>query len=259
MTEPKTVVTISRMYGSGGREVGKQLAGALGLTYYDKELIARAAQESGLDEELVEKAGESTASPLSYLFSYASGTSSVSEDTLPLSDRVYIAQSRIIKQIAREGGCVIVGRCSDYVLEGEVRAINVLIRADWDARVSRVMTRNQLDQAAAVERIKKTDKRRASYYQHYTARGSNATSSCSTALLTSGTWIRITEALLEAPDAGGLRKLPGPVTVGLRVGRTKRCATPETPPRNPEGKRGARGTAATSWSGPATRPAEERA
>ena len=122
MTEPKTVVTISRMYGSGGREVGKQLAGALGLTYYDKELIARAAQESGLDEELVEKAGESTASPLSYLFSYASGTSSVSEDTLPLSDRVYIAQSRIIKQIAREGGCVIVGRCSDYVLEGEVRA-----------------------------------------------------------------------------------------------------------------------------------------
>lgn len=170
MTEPKTVVTISRMYGSGGREVGKQLAGALGLTYYDKELIARAAQESGLDEELVEKAGESTASPLSYLFSYASGTSSVSEDTLPLSDRVYIAQSRIIKQIAREGGCVIVGRCSDYVLEGEVRAINVLIRADWDARVSRVMTRNQLDQAAAVERIKKTDKRRASYYQHYTGR-----------------------------------------------------------------------------------------
>lgn len=170
MTEPKTVVTISRMYGSGGREVGKQLAGALGLIYYDKELIARAAQESGLDEELVEKAGESTASPLSYLFSYASGTSSVSEDTLPLSDRVYIAQSRIIKQIAREGGCVIVGRCSDYVLEGEVRAINVLIRADWDARVSRVMTRNQLDQAAAVERIKKTDKRRASYYQHYTGR-----------------------------------------------------------------------------------------
>ncbi|MDY2626454.1 MAG: cytidylate kinase-like family protein [Coriobacteriales bacterium] len=170
MTEPKTVVTISRMYGSGGREVGEQLAEALGLTYYDKELIARAAQESGLDEELVEKAGESTASPLSYLFSYASGTSSVSEDTLPLSDRVYIAQSRIIKQIAREGGCVIVGRCSDYVLEGEVRAINVLIRADWDARVSRVMTRNQLDQAAAVERIKKTDKRRASYYQHYTGR-----------------------------------------------------------------------------------------
>ena len=164
------VITISRQYGSGGREVGKKLAEALGLTYYDKEIIAQAAEQIGLDEDSIEKASEQSASPFSYLFSYATGGSAVSEDTLPLSDRVFIAQSRIIKKAASEGGCVIIGRCSDYVLEGEVDAVNILVRADWEARVVRVMERNNIDRDAAIDRIKRIDKRRAAYYQHYTGR-----------------------------------------------------------------------------------------
>jgi cytidylate kinase len=165
----KTIVTVSRQYGSGGREVGKKLAEMLGLAYYDKELIARAAEESGLGEEFFESNGEQVKNRLSYLFAYAAGNSGATKETLPLSDRVFIAQAEVIKQIADEGGCVIIGRCSDYVLDDR-RTIDVFIHADWEARIDRVMKRNSIDRDAAIDRIRKTDKRRATYYQHYTDR-----------------------------------------------------------------------------------------
>ena len=166
----KMVITLSRQYGSGGREAGKKLAEALGFAYFDKELISRAAQESGLGEEFFERDGEQVASKLSYLFSYATGSAGATEETLPLSDRVFIAQTKMIKKVAEEGNCVIVGRCSDYILQDEFETIDVFVHADWEARIARVMERNDLDRAGAIDRIKKTDKRRATYYQHYTDR-----------------------------------------------------------------------------------------
>lgn len=166
----KTVITLSRQYGSGGREAGKKLAEALGFAYYDKELIARAAQDSGLGEEFFVRDGEQVASKLSYLFSYASGNAGANEETLPLSDRVFIAQTKMIKKVAEEGDCVIIGRCSDFILQDEFETVDVFIHADWNARIARVMERNGLDRAGAIDRIRKTDKRRATYYQHYTDR-----------------------------------------------------------------------------------------
>jgi cytidylate kinase len=166
----KTVITVSRQYGSGGREVGKKLAEKLGIAYYDKELIALAAKESGVGEEFFEKEGEQVVNPFAYLFSYALEGSGASQDALPLSDRIFIAQAKIIKQIATEGDCVIVGRCSDYVLDQDFDSIDVFVHSDRESRVTRVMQRNDLDRTGAIDRIKKTDKRRSTYYQHYTDR-----------------------------------------------------------------------------------------
>ncbi len=166
----KTIITVSRQYGSGGREVGKRLAEKRGLAYYDKELIARAAKESGVGEEFFEKEGEQVANPLSFLFSYALEGSGTSQDALPLADRIFIVQAKIIKQIATEGDCVIVGRCSDYVLDQDFDSIDVFVHSDWESRITRVMRRNDLDREGAIARIKKTDKRRSTYYQHYTDR-----------------------------------------------------------------------------------------
>lgn len=171
MATEKTIVVISRQYGSGGRDVGRILAEKLGISFFDKELIALAAEESGLSKEFLEKEGEAILTPLSYLLSYASGNSGIQEETLPVSDQGFLAQAKIIKQIVEENSCVIVGRCADYVLEDVEEYLSVFIYGDFDARVDRVMERNDItDRDAAISRVKKTDKHRANYYHHYTDR-----------------------------------------------------------------------------------------
>ena len=162
-------ITISRQYGSGGREVGEKLAAALGYTYYDKEVIKRAVEESNISEEFFEKDGESTNSIMSYFFSFASGSSMTGdENALPLPDRIFLIQSKVLKQLAQEGPCVIIGRSADYVLKDRPDLLKVLIHADMDTRIERVMRRNSLTEKGAIARIKKIDKGRALYYEQFT-------------------------------------------------------------------------------------------
>ncbi|NTU88806.1 MAG: cytidylate kinase-like family protein [Actinobacteria bacterium] len=169
MSSKKTIIVISRQYGSGGRDVGKNLAQDLGIAYYDKALIARAAQESGLSEEFFEKEGEAVYNPFTYLFSYVSSGAGIKEDALPVADRGFLIQSKVIKGIAANESCVIIGRCADYILEGVEDFLNVFIHADFETRIARVMERNDItDRDVAITRVKKTDKNRATYYQHYT-------------------------------------------------------------------------------------------
>jgi cytidylate kinase len=164
----KRFITISRQYGSGGREIGELVAQKLGHTYYDKELIRRAAEAGSFDEELIKESGEGLFDKFSVLLSYANSAVGKDEDTLPISDRIFLVQSRLIKQIADEGSCVIVGHSADYFLADYPDLLNVYIHSDWDSRVARVMRRNNLNERDAITRIKKTDRRRAAFYEQHT-------------------------------------------------------------------------------------------
>jgi cytidylate kinase len=162
------IITISRQYGSGGREIGERLATQLGYAYYDRELIKRAAREGSFDEGLVKEGGEGVLGRFSSLLTYANTVVGKDEDTLPLPDRMFLAQSRIIRQIADEGPCVIIGHSADYFLADRPDLLNVFIHSDWDTRVARVMQRNNLSGQEAVARIRKTDRQRAVFYEQHT-------------------------------------------------------------------------------------------
>ena len=156
----KKVITISRQYGSGGREIGSKLAKELNIPFYDNELITRAAKESGFAEAAFHNA-ESKASN-SLLYSIAMGFSHLS-----LDDRIYLAQSDVIRKVAAEGPCVIVGRCADYILKEIGNVINVFIWADLDFRVDRAIHIDHMDQNKIEDNILKIDKRRANYYNYH--------------------------------------------------------------------------------------------
>ncbi len=166
----KKVITISRQYGSGGREIGSKLAKELNIPFYDNELITRAAKESGFAEAAFHNA-ESKASN-SLLYSIAMGMNSYGNQELgfshlSLDDRIYLAQSDVIRKVAAEGPCVIVGRCADYILKEIGNVINVFIWADLDFRVDRAIHIDHMDQNKIEDNILKIDKRRANYYNYH--------------------------------------------------------------------------------------------
>ena len=116
----KIIYTIGREFGSGGKDVGKKLAEKLGIPFYDKDLLTRAASESGLCEEIFHMQDEKPTS--SFLYSLVTDTYSFSNYhgnaylDMPLSQKVFLAQFDTIKRIAKEGSCVIVGSCGEYAL-----------------------------------------------------------------------------------------------------------------------------------------------
>jgi cytidylate kinase len=164
----KHIITISRQYGSGGREIGKHVASQLGYTYYDDEIIKRAAQDGDFDERLIKEDGVGGLGRFSGLLAYPYSIGGKDVDTLPLPDRMFLAQSRIIRQIADEGPCVIIGHSADYFLADRSDLLNVYVHADWDSRVARVMQRNDLNEHDAVARIRKIDRQRAVFYEQHT-------------------------------------------------------------------------------------------
>lgn len=168
-----TIVTIGRQYGSAGHEIGRKLAKDLNIPFYDKELLERAAKESGLCREIFENHDEKHTN--SFLFSlvmdtYSYGYPSGTMAEMPLNQRVFLAQFDAIRQIAKEGPCVIIGRCADYALENMSNCLSVFIRADLQLRIRRIARLYDLTDAKAKEQIQKTDKSRSSYYNYYTSK-----------------------------------------------------------------------------------------
>ncbi len=166
----KVIVTIARQYGSGGREIGEKVAAALGIAFYDKELITMAAQKSGLSPNVLHTADEKASNSLLYTLAMGSsiyGASTLNYD-IPINDRLFITQCDIIKNLAEKGSCVMVGRSADYVLRDNPRHVSVFIYAKLEDRIRRVMERHSLSEADARNLIAKTDKRRANYYNFYT-------------------------------------------------------------------------------------------
>ena len=165
------IITITRQYGSGGHEIGKALASKLGIGFYDKELISLAAKKSGVAPEVFEKADEKTANSLLYslsvgLYNYGNGFSSSMGD-LPVNDKLYLLQHRIIKEKAESECFVIVGRCADYILRSNPNVVKIFIYADIESRIKRAVDRHEIEPARAKQAVIKTDKNRANYYSFY--------------------------------------------------------------------------------------------
>lgn len=168
-----TVITIGRQYGSGGREIGMRLAEELGIKCYDKELLNQAAKDSGICEELFEHHDEKPTNSFLYslvMDTYSFGYSSAAFADMPINHKVFLAQFDAIKKLAQEESCVMVGRCADYALSDYEGAFSVFIHADLDKRIRRIATKYELSDSAAKDRIRKTDKQRASYYNYYTSK-----------------------------------------------------------------------------------------
>mgnify|MGYP002517640044 FL=1 len=166
-----TIITIGRQYGSGGHEIGATIAQDLGIKLYDKDMMKRAAKESGLCEELFETHDEKPTSSFLYslvMDTYSLGYSASNYSDMPINHKLFLAQFDTIKKIADEEPCVMVGRCADYALEGRQNVVNVFIYADLEARIRRVARIYDLTDAKAKDIIIKTDKKRASYYNYYT-------------------------------------------------------------------------------------------
>ena len=166
------VVTLSRQFGSGGAEIGKKLAEALGVPCYDKHVIQQAAEKSGISKEHFERADEKRTN--SFLFSIAAahygGTAvPIQLEDIITDDRLFIYTAQTIKDMAKDP-CLIVGRCADDILRDEEKLIRIFVYADMDARVKRICELYDLTEKAAATLIKKTDKRRANYYNFYTSR-----------------------------------------------------------------------------------------
>lgn len=160
------IITISRQYGSGGRIVGKKLADALGVPFYDNELINLAAEKTGLSKECFKEAENTSAGNL--LFSITSLASGMDSCGLPLSEKIFLVQSQVIKEVAEEGSCVIVGRSANYVLSENPNCINIFLQADLKDRVQRAISQYDLPEKNAEASVIKTDKRRANYYNYFT-------------------------------------------------------------------------------------------
>ena len=162
-----SIITISRQYGSGGRFIAKLLAEKLGIPYYDNDLITMAARESGYSEAIFEKAEQ--LSTHSFLYSLSMFGSTDGIYGLPLADKVYLAQSDIIKKCADKGPCVIVGRCSDYVLKEYDNVLNFFIHSDEQSKIARAVKYYGIEADKAASELKKKDKKRANYYNYYTS------------------------------------------------------------------------------------------
>lgn len=163
------IITISRQYGSGGRQIGQRLAKELGIPFYDKEIIDLAAKESGLAADFIR--GQEQQLTQSLLFSivtnFTSGSGAFNPNMLSLSDQVYLAEAKAIRALADKGSCVMVGRCADWVLEKDYQVLRVFICAPLEQRCQRAVE----EYGDAGENIQKTvqniDKQRARYCQHY--------------------------------------------------------------------------------------------
>ena len=166
----KTIITVGRQYGSGGRYVARLLAEKLNIPFYDKELLTEVAKDSGICKDLLEEHDEKNSR--SFLFSLMGGTQPAGEASamymdMPLNHRIFLAQFDTIRRIASEGPCVIVGRCADYVLRDQENVLNVFIKADREERIRRIVEYYGADPLKAEEQLKKADRQRAAYYNYY--------------------------------------------------------------------------------------------
>ena len=171
MMKQKLIITVGRQYGSGGRAIGKKLAEALGISFYNREIIELAAKKSGMSEEAFEKVDETAASSLLYSIatgSYMFGNYVSPQVDLPLNDKLFIMQSEIIKSIAAKESCVIVGRCADYILKDRTDVINIFIHADKETRKKRAINEYGIAPNKVENYLNKIDKKRNTYYNYYT-------------------------------------------------------------------------------------------
>ena len=178
----KSIITISREYGSGGRLIGKKVAESLGYEFFDKEIIDMAAQESGLSPEFIKKTEQILSSGFLYNLLLGTSYSGTAANTpqsingsqiLPLADQVFNAERKTILNIAKKGNAVIVGRCADYILStsdeiDKKTVLNVFIYGEIEEKLKRIEELYKETESAAKKTILQIDKRRANHYNTFT-------------------------------------------------------------------------------------------
>ncbi len=163
-----TIISISRQFGSAGHIIGEKLSKKLGYTYYNQNLISLAAEKSDITENVLNEADEKAANPWFYAAMSQTNQNAFGQ-SLSTNDALFVAQSEIIKNIAKTENAVIVGRCSGSILMDEdVNLINIFIYAPMEDRILRTMERENIDRAKAFSLIKRNDKQRKLYNDFYT-------------------------------------------------------------------------------------------
>ena len=164
-SEYASVITIGRQYGSGGSELGQILADKLGYNFYDKEIIEMTAGTTGYSSNYVGEHQESLTNSL--LYDLVNHMYTFPETEAP-KDKIFDAQSKVIREIAAKGHCVIVGRCADQILKDRTDCLNVFLHAPLTNRIKRVMSKKNLTEKEAKNLILKEERRRADNYHYYT-------------------------------------------------------------------------------------------
>jgi len=168
--DKKIIVNICRECGSQGHSIGKAIAEDLGINFYDRLAVEREAKKTGISQELFRAVDKQQTNSFLYSLAmsvYSYGDKISAAGTVSMSDRLYLVQNDIIKKFA-EKSCVIVGRCSNYILRKE-KCVNVFIYADLEKRIEHIMSLDNLREDKAKDYITKVDKKRASYYNYYTS------------------------------------------------------------------------------------------
>lgn len=164
------VITISREFGSGGREFARRLADSLNIAYYDREIISELAKRTNLTEEYIHKLGEHSPAPL-FPITIGHTMSPVTSGLWEQQNALFIEQASLLKELAQKSDCIIVGRCADYCLK-EFNPLKIRIYAEIDSRIARCKSRAPQGEALSdreyKQRINDIDKNRAKYYQFYT-------------------------------------------------------------------------------------------
>lgn len=163
----KTIITISRQYGSGGHDIGKKLADELKIPYFDYKLISKeATKQSGIGTEFFETAEDIPSN--NFLYSLSMLAPSTEVYGMSLNEKVFRVQSSVIKDLAQKQSCIIVGRCSDYILKDFENCIHIFIVASLKTRVKRAISEYNLPKENAEKKVIKTDKCRETYYNYHT-------------------------------------------------------------------------------------------
>ena len=158
--ENQVIITLSREYGSGGRYIGKLVAEKLGIKLYDKEFVAKLAEETGLSSEYIENNEQKRGALEALNNGYYSGLSN--------SDELFIKESELIKEVANENSCVIVGRCADFILKENKNVFKVFVYSNMEDKVKRATDIYGLDKNKAEKEINRINKLRANHYKYYT-------------------------------------------------------------------------------------------
>lgn len=166
------VIVVGRQYGAGGRKLGRLLAESFGIPYFDKELLAEAAQTQGFSSEIFSRSDEKRPSPMRSLLAFCYGSEAGSYSKYSLDDEnIYRMQCEVIRAVAARGGAVIVGRTADYILRDHPKLISIFVHAPEEVRASTVHDRGECQSFdKSLEKLRKMDRNRESYYNYYTKR-----------------------------------------------------------------------------------------
>ncbi|MBO4847781.1 MAG: HutD family protein [Clostridia bacterium] len=166
----RSIITVSRQFGSGGRTIAKAVAERLGYAYYDSEIIEKVAEKTGFAPEYIEENGEYA--PGKSIFSLAGSVLGSARVMGGMStyDYLWVAQRNAVIEAAEEGPCVIVGRCADFILKDREDALHVFINAPMEARAKRIVERYGENENKPEDRLKEKDTKRGLNYKHFTGR-----------------------------------------------------------------------------------------